>query len=623
MSSIFQHYWELIQRYRRMIGLIVAVATLGTAILSVAQLQLKPRYTAVARLILLPTAAEVAFARGGGGSSAQILAKTHLEYLMSRTVARSVLDKMREESAQAAKRKGRTSSALSALVGRAMAFVSRSMRILNSGTFVPLPPEEAALAQLRAGTDVIAVPGSYIMEISVELPSPKTATFAANTLADAYVVQATAELERSAGEIGGFLDQELARVEELQAGLVSQEQQLRLELGLQDLENELQRLSGLQESLRRSESEAQVALRAQETELEQLRLERARATRAEIAAILERDITLKETQLQGLRAGIEQRVREMSAVERDMAQLLEKEEPLRAIRTQRESVERDLKELRARSFDVVMARSSTLNRVRIIDPALEPVYPSSPQVLNQTVTAALMGLLLGLLLVAAIDTFSGSIKTTVDLKRLAGGRTLGKISQDLVAYATEAGVTSQRRSGRLAEVGSEIERRLAMEGSMDAPSLQVTGFLPEQRLADATVTLALALAEQGREVVCVVAQAEHYTSAPISRPRAGSLQLLAVPPSGDLHPGAAVAGSSRGGAIRVFPPQPVPARAELTVVTLPPLSAAFRYREAADRSPSLICMLPAGRISPDEVEDFQSRARECGLAPVTFLLLDA
>ncbi|KIC16251.1 hypothetical protein [Leisingera sp. ANG-Vp] len=74
-----------------------------------------------------------------------------------------------------------------------------------------------------------------------------------------------------------------------------------------------------------------------------------------------------------------------------------------------------------------LARANNFSMMRVIDPAVEPVYPSFPKVIVFTVFSIVGWVMVSAFLVISADTFSSTIKTESDLQRLFGPRALGTL----------------------------------------------------------------------------------------------------------------------------------------------------------------------------------------------------
>ena len=102
MTITFLHYWQLLLRHRRLLAAIVVSSATLAAVLALVALFTKPVYKSSARVIMLPSEAELAFSRGriSTDRSAQLLTETRIEYLMSRGVAKAVLAEIHENGGE-------------------------------------------------------------------------------------------------------------------------------------------------------------------------------------------------------------------------------------------------------------------------------------------------------------------------------------------------------------------------------------------------------------------------------------------------------------------------------------------------------------------------------------------
>lgn len=74
-----------------------------------------------------------------------------------------------------------------------------------------------------------------------------------------------------------------------------------------------------------------------------------------------------------------------------------------------------------------LARANNFAALRVIDPAIVPVYPAFPRVIVNTVFAIAGWVMASAFLVICADTFSSTVKTDADMQRLFGPRGLGTL----------------------------------------------------------------------------------------------------------------------------------------------------------------------------------------------------
>lgn len=149
-----------------------------------------------------------------------------------------------------------------------------------------------------------------------------------------------------------------------------------------------------------------------------------------------------------------ERLRQQSA---EAAQALESDLRAEILRNEgsRADLEKQIGQLR-------LAQSASIETLRVIDPAVPPIYPSFPKVVIYTLLAIAGWLALSALVVVSADTFSGTIKTSADLERILGAQALGTVRpRDL------------RRGRRARRRQDEVARRLRMQGALRATGAAV------------------------------------------------------------------------------------------------------------------------------------------------------
>ena len=82
-------------------------------------------------------------------------------------------------------------------------------------------------------------------------------------------------------------------------------------------------------------------------------------------------------------------------------------------------------DLEAQIQQLRLTQASTITTLRIIDRALPGIYPSFPKVVIYTLFALAGWLVVTAFVIVTADTFSNSIKTSTDLSRMLGSRSLG------------------------------------------------------------------------------------------------------------------------------------------------------------------------------------------------------
>ncbi|WP_264212629.1 hypothetical protein [Leisingera thetidis] len=145
-----------------------------------------------------------------------------------------------------------------------------------------------------------------------------------------------------------------------------------------------------------------------------------------------------------------------------------------------------------------LARANNFAALRVIDPAVEPVYPSFPRVIVYTVFALVGWIMASAFVVISADTFSSTVKTDADLQRLFGPRALGTmlLRRPKRAKLAELAKTMNLQcnampcQGAVTAVGSDEEsRRLTAVIEVALRRLKGWQKLKVRRLQD-TVTVA-------------------------------------------------------------------------------------------------------------------------------------
>jgi uncharacterized protein involved in exopolysaccharide biosynthesis len=635
---MIQHYLQLLRHYRRGIFAIIAVMTAAAVLIGIVGLSVSPKYTASASVVVMPTEAEYTFGRessGGPRNTARGLTATYIEYLKSRPVVEAAFEKVKAK--MAAGSTAADAGGLAGFVKQVRGTAAWLYHVLDSGTYLPLPPREAAIQEFTESISLQTVADSYILKVEVTLKDPKTAAEAANALAEAYVQRVSQELATSVGQIGEFLREQIAlREKELEA-LRATEERLKAGVGSSSLEEERDSLVRARETERQKLMDAQTQLDAAKADLDVLENQDmatsgrslADLSVARAAAISRREAAMKNVEMR------QRGIRDLSAT---LEVLKQKEEPLLSVQRRLEMVKEDLAQLNTRMLSTDLTRSTALTQVRLIDPAVAPTYPSSPRVLVNAALGLIAGLLVGLMLLVLVDTLSESVKTTADLERVTAHRSLGLIPRRLLTNSVEgrisrrlgvrrrlralAGgleqfarqrgaaqfvsrVTDQAASisawhrleqkARLRVLGADLERRLTMVSAFDTMPLQVTGFLDHRELASVTVSIAAALASQGRRVVCRLPD-NVPTPETVSAVEGDNLVFGADETPDLLHH-------------------------VIRIKCLAPVSADLSLARAADRSRTLICLVPVGEVPERDVENFQRRALDAGLSALSFGLL--
>ena len=618
----FQHYFQLIRHYRQILLRIILGTTILAAVMSLYWLLSSPVFTATTKVVILPSDSELAFTdiwlRGSDMSPANIMTETHIEYLLSRPVIESTIEKI---SAQSEPEEQSLGSKLRELLSQGKEMLRRLYHIVNYGEYVPLSTHQIAIDQLRRGIDVRAVEGSYLLEISVSHESRENAAIAANTLAEAYIERAAAQAKESGEKLRDFLQAQIKERELQISNLIEREYQLRKQQGIITLEEAQSMLMSMQETQRGKELDNQARLKELEVKLNALKKTQRGVKSQSIQAKIEEAITLGEAEKQGIARSQPLRLHVIDEIVKEVNALGIKERPLLVLQRQRDHLEADITDLQKRLVVADLAASNAISKMRVVELAVPPRYPASPKVVTNTGVGLLTGLLFVLFVVIALDTFSSKVITNADIQRLAGERFIGRLRlpertrsggeehiHSLSAAAIHDNVfsnTPSKAKGLRAWLSTfvnwisprspgnqshdtdlDMERQLSILGAFDTPGLDFTGFCSETVLQQVAEQVSMHLQSAGINVASSDPSVDNNTTNDnTSQP---DKRTLSPPP----------------------------------IQALKPVSSALQWKALTSRGTTLVCVIPAGEINTQMIEDFQRQAIHSGINTFAFVLLE-
>ncbi len=619
----FQHYLQLVRHYRKLLLLILAGSAAIAAVMSLYWLISSPVYTATTKVVMLPSDGELAFTdvwlRGSDMSPANIMTETHIEYLVSRPVIELTLDKI---SVDADVETEGFVTWLKQLPLNIKEFLRSIYHYVNYGEYVPLTPRQVAIDQLHRGIDVRAVEGSYLLEISVSHKDRDTAAIAANSLAEAYIEHAAAQAKESGDKLRAFLEVQIEQREQEIGGLIDHEYTLREEKGIITLEEARSMLMSMQESQRGKELDNQARLTELQVKLKALKGTK-RGKSQSIQAIIEEEITLGEAEKKAIASSQPLRLQFIDDIVKEVNALGVKERPLVVLQRQRDRLEADITDLQKRLVVADMAASNAISKMRIVEPAVPSRYPESPKVVTNTAMGLIVGVLVALFVLIALDTFSSKVITSADLRRLTGERFIGRLklrepasskveapaqslsaaavqdstisNEDLPAqkgarkwlYTLIDSLSSDSQRNLVDATSLAMERQLTILGAFDTKSLLITGFCNQSKLQRAAERMEMTLQGSG-------------------------IQLIDTPPNGDNS----AANDKAGQADKYVPLRP-------SIQVIKPVSASLRWQALASRKATLVCVIPAGEINEQTLSEFQSKAINSEVSTLAFVLLEA
>lgn len=340
------------------------------------------------------------------------------------------------------------------------------------------------------------------------------------------------------------------------------------------------------------------------------------------------------------------------------------------------TVNNEINQLHNRILEVRLGRSSVLSQLRKVNPATVPHYPSFPKVVIYTAIALAASILLSIFVIVLLDTTTGTIKTTADLRRIVGGRGIGTLPYSLLkALCRKTWHLSPWKSHRLRNFGQELETNLAILGGFyESDAIYVTGFGESPKISAAALTIGRALAARGVKVQCLfglTAINNHLpperrnevfpeNETPRTNQRSSNLLIQQTPnvrnfteladstaPTKNLlkpivpdnlflpehlnePPSENDTSTTNQGSndLLIQQPQDDDKSTELAsnspptkILGLSPLAGKFNWNQLDSGTKSIICLLPAGAIEEETVLELVHTAKQHNITAVGFILV--
>jgi len=550
------HYLQLTRYYWRLIALIVGGVFGATFVISTALLFVLPIYKASSTVTVLPTEAELAYTeellRGSSMDPTNIMIQTHLEYMLSRPVAERALEKLLAAAPEAPP----PPTGWRATLRQGFNTLRRNLRyvynIVNSGKHVPLTAYEEMLEELGEMIALELMEGSFILEISAFTARPELAPLVANILAEAYVDRARETVAAKANVLADYIGTEIERRRQQVEEVRAREREIRQKLGIIDIAEERQALLAERGVDRQALASDRAALAASEAELNRARalLEtvdgRALPTSALMLSLQEQEADLvrnlsemltdygenhpgllniraeleslrsrmgaetgrianqveseQSTRKETIQARIHQREFRLAQIGLALGSLVEKERALHAFLAEKERLDSEISELEGRLIQIELSKASGLDAVRVINPAVEPIYPWFPRVVLNSAIGLGAGILLAIFAMIVLDTVSDTVKTTVDMRRAVGERFLGRIPHRLARLLGREGGGLIVRQADLAPLATNATAALRMLGPSDMSRIRVASLGDPAAAVLGAQTVAAAYATHGEDV---------------------------------------------------------------------------------------------------------------------------
>lgn len=386
----------------------VSAVFLLVVLFSVFLLKASPVYESKSVVTFLPTEFEIRFQDGrsdlAGLNAASVLTQTHTEFLLSRSLAESVIRRALAAHPPSPQPPSPALWVNQRLVAPAKGLFWKTYYTLNSGTFVEPTPIDDLTGKLMERIKIENVPASYILSISVEWDDPGFARTLAELLTEEYIAKVAGNNEKA---IGRTLAQLEARADSIQIQLDDINRRIRdfkkgeklfvlsktVEFKMDELKSYLER-----------RNEQRMRILALQGELQNKKNLLTTTDYEKMKA----DLTLAQDlskDLESLIAGKQQELGAMPGKEFDFENLLIEKENHRA--------------RLARVFDDIgrtrMAKSAGVEPVKTIDPPLAAPYPKSPKVLVNAAAGLVLGCILFFGWVLAGEFLAPRIRSVQDL----------------------------------------------------------------------------------------------------------------------------------------------------------------------------------------------------------------
>jgi tyrosine-protein kinase Etk/Wzc len=378
---------RLLAYHRGRVWWIISRLFIATVILTILGLAFNPKYVARTKLTLLPTRSEIGYAQARpevmGLSPANALSQTHVEALLSRTLAEDVARDLKGRNGVLREKTGPLSKIRGYAIIPTVRAVNHVVTLANTGRWKRQDPVAVLAGRIRSHTKVQNVPGSFVFEIAVTWDEPSIAALIANLLTDRYMditLDASREEMRRARE---FIEARIGETEKTVAGVQKKITEYRAsenvfstssdtDLGMEELSSYLRDLNATRVSWQQLDARM-TAIKPYQTP-------------AAVASIDAERTGLKSRQ-QALEKVIEEQINRLDKMPAKEAGLLD-------LYRERMIAERSLTGLQDRLLDTKVAEAAQLSTARVIDRAVPPDYPEAPLLLRNAAVSIVVGLLL-------------------------------------------------------------------------------------------------------------------------------------------------------------------------------------------------------------------------------------
>ena len=465
------HYVDLLRaRWPTVLACSVGAGVLAVA-LSWALLQTSALYSANVAVTMQPSEEDLRFNQAFMGVSqfnpATVIAQTHIERLLSRPVAERALDILMADFGGALPKEEVT------IVTRLKIWAWTVWSIANYGYFVPTPEREQLIKDIQDAIDIEIVEGSYILNVEMIYDDPTIVAAAANAVAEAYVEVARTNFLREADEVDRIIAASEVETRNQLLDRRAERAASARRHGVHNIGAERTVLIQARQDASQALNDAVIGRRGEEARLASLRLTLPQQSDVALVREIQQDLALGEATLDLLSDTIGQRREALARIEASLNALQTAEEDLAGIDAELVAIDLDLQELQSRRVALDLATKAHLSQVLVIDPAIPPDYPFFPKVLVNGVVATIVGGILALVPIFALDALGSHVRTYLDLQQIVGGRALPSVSLRMSFW--------RRRAWR--KLVDALARRIAGDPrGWSGDVVAVTGFLDEAKL---------------------------------------------------------------------------------------------------------------------------------------------
>ncbi len=466
-----------------------------------------------------------------------------------------------------------------------------------------------------------------ILDLSLEGPSPADIEQTLNAIASTYLRQNVERTSEDAARTLEFLEEQLPELKEQLDAAEAALNSYRVRQGSIDLSLETQ---GLLEQV--GEIEGQLS----ELELKQAELQQRYTSEHPVMQA----ISQQRTELDQIRAGMEDQIRKLPEAEQDSLRLM------RDVRVANELYMLLLN--RAQELKVV--RAGTVGNVRIIDSAFRPVEPVKPNKPLLLLLAVALGGILGVFVVSLREAMNPTIRDPEDLEKIGGLPVYAIVPHSSQEESLNAKVGRKSESGQLLLAAKSddvaIESLRSLRTSLefllldvDRKLVTIGGPAPSAGKSFVTANLAALFGQAGKRALLVDADLRRgHLHRLFGAPRSpGLVEVVSDQVSLEEALRKNVAEGLDLLATGAIPPNPAELVTsprfsrvleeligawDVVLMDAPPVLGAAEAMTLARLSPINLLVVRSEQQTPREVELTLNKLRQAGAEPRGFVLND-